>query len=437
MRGEIIMAMYCNQCQQTAKGVACTVAGVCGKNEDVASLMDTLIFGLKGIAAYAYHARALGKTDPEVDAFIEEALFKTLTNVDFSTDDMWNTLMKAGMINLKVMQMLDAGNTERFGLPAPTKVRTGTVKGPGILVTGHDLLDLEALLEQTQGTGVNVYTHGEMLPANAYPNLKKYKNLIGNYGGAWQNQKKDFKEFGGPILVTTNCVLIPPETYKGRLYTTSVAAVPDVKHIADRKDFSAIIRQAQEIGDLPERRGPDMWTGAHHKAVLSLAPQIIEAVKAGKVKHFFLVGGCDGAQTGRDYFTRIAEKVPQDSVIMTLACGKYRFNDKEYGDIGGIPRFLDLGQCNDAYSAIVLAVELAKAFNVEVNDLPLSIVLSWFEQKAVAIVLTLLALGIRDVRVGPTLPAFITPNNWKLIQDKFGWKAIGDPDQDLKEMLKA
>lgn len=428
--------MFCNQCQQTARGIACTVRGVCGKDEDVQSLMDTLLFGLKGIAAYAYHARLLGRTDPEVDAFIEEALFKTLTNVDFSQEDLWNTLMKAGMINLKVMQMLDAGNTEHFGLPEPTKVRTGTVKGPGILVTGHDLLDLEALLRQTEGTGVNVYTHGEMLPANAYPELKKYKHLIGNYGGAWQKQKKEFDEFGGPVLVTTNCVLIPPESYKDRLYTTSVASVPGVKHMAERNDFSEIIEHARRIGDLPERRGPDVWTGAHHKAVLSLAPVIIDAVKAGKVKHFFLVGGCDGATPGRDYYTQLAEKIPQDSIIMTLACGKYRFNDQEFGDIGGIPRFLDLGQCNDSYSAIVLAVELSKAFNVEVNDLPLSIVLSWFEQKAVAIVLTLLALGIRNVRVGPTLPAFITPNNWKLIQDKFGWKAVGDPDTDLKDMLK-
>lgn len=430
------MAMFCNQCQQTARGIACTVRGVCGKDEDVQSLMDTLLFGLKGIAAYAYHARLLGRTDPEVDAFIEEALFKTLTNVDFSQEDLWNTLMKAGMINLKVMQMLDAGNTEHFGLPEPTKVRTGTVKGPGILVTGHDLLDLEALLRQTEGTGVNVYTHGEMLPANAYPELKKYKHLIGNYGGAWQKQKKEFDEFGGPVLVTTNCVLIPPESYKDRLYTTSVASVPGVKHMAERNDFSEIIEHARRIGDLPERRGPDVWTGAHHKAVLSLAPVIIDAVKAGKVKHFFLVGGCDGATPGRDYYTQLAEKIPQDSIIMTLACGKYRFNDQEFGDIGGIPRFLDLGQCNDSYSAIVLAVELSKAFNVEVNDLPLSIVLSWFEQKAVAIVLTLLALGIRNVRVGPTLPAFITPNNWKLIQDRFGWKAVGDPDSDLKDMLK-
>ncbi len=431
------MAMYCNQCQQTAKGVACTVKGVCGKDEDVQSLQETLIYGLKGIAAYAYHARELGKTDPEVDAFLEEALFKTLTNVDFSKEDLWKTLMRAGMINLKVMQMLDAGNTEHFGFPQPTKVRTGTVKGPGILVTGHDFLDLEALLKQTEGTGVKVYTHGEMLPANAYPKLNKYKNLIGNYGGAWQRQKKDFDEFGGPILVTTNCVLIPTEGYKDRLFTTSIAAVPGVKHIVDRNDFSEIINKAKEIGDLPERRGPDLWTGAHHKAVLSLAPTIIEAVKEGKVKHFFLVGGCDGATLGRDYYTKLAEKIPEDSVIMTLACGKYRFNEADYGSIDGIPRFLDIGQCNDSYSAIVLAVELAKAFNVDVNQLPLSIVLSWFEQKAVAIVLTLLALGIKNVRVGPTLPAFITPNNWKMIQDQYGWKQIGDVDQDLRDMLKA
>ncbi len=431
------MAMYCNQCEQTAKGVACTVRGVCGKNEDVDSLMDTLLYGLKGIASYAHHARVLGKTDPEIDAFIEQALFKTLTNVDFSMEDLWDTVMKAGMMNLKAMQMLDAANTEHFGVPTPTKVRTGTVKGPGILVTGHDLLDLEELLKQTEGTGVNVYTHGEMLPANGYPELRKYKHFIGNYGSAWQKQKKEFDEFGGPILVTTNCVLIPPDGYKDRLYTTGVTALDGVKHIGEGHDFSAIIEHAKRLGDLPERRGPDMWTGAHSKSILSLAPQIIDAVKAGKIKHFFLVGGCDGATPGRNYYTELAEKIPQDAIIMTLACGKYRFNDQEYGDIEGIPRFLDVGQCNDAYSAIVVAVELAKAFNVEVNDLPLSIVLSWFEQKAVAIVLTLAALGIKDVRLGPSLPAFISPNNWKTIQDKLNWKAIGDPEQDLKDMLKA
>ena len=427
--------MYCNQCEQTAKGVACTVRGVCGKDEDMQSLQELLLYGLKGIAAYAYHCRILGYKDEEVDAFMHEALFKTLTNVDFSNEDMWNTCLKAGMMNFRIMQLLDTANTDHFGLPSPVTVKTGTVKGPGILVTGHDLLDLEELLKQTQGTGVNVYTHGEMLPAHGYPALRMYKNLVGNYGTAWQRQKTEFAEFGGPILTTTNCVLIPPESYKDRLYTTGITAVEGVKHIAERKDFSQIIEHAKKIGDLPEQEHKTLSTGFHHKAVLTLAPQIIDAVKAGKIKHFFLVGGCDGATPGRNYYSEMAEKIPQDSVIMTLACGKYRFNDKQFGSIDGIPRYLDIGQCNDTYSAVVLAVELSKAFNISVNELPLSIVLSWFEQKAVAIVLTLLALGIKDVRVGPTLPAFVSKNNWKMIQEKYGWKAVGNVDQDIKDML--
>ena len=429
------MSMYCNQCQQTAKGVACTVKGVCGKDEDMQSLQELLLYGLKGIAAYAYHCRILGYKDEEVDAFMHEALFKTLTNVDFSNEDMWNTVLRAGMMNFKIMQLLDKANTDHFGLPSPVTVNTGTVKGPGILVTGHDLLDLEDLLKQTQGTGVNVYTHGEMLPAHGYPELRKYKNLVGNYGTAWQRQRTEFAEFGGPILTTTNCVMIPPESYKDRLYTTGITAVEGVKHIADRRDFSQLIEHAKKIGDLPERPGKTLSTGFHHKAVLTLAPQIVEAVKAGKIKHFFLIGGCDGATPGRNYYSEMADKVPSDSVIMTLACGKYRFNDKQFGSIDGIPRYLDIGQCNDTYSAVVLAVELSKAFNISVNELPLSIVLSWFEQKAVAIVLTLLALGIKDVRVGPTLPAFVSPNNWKMIQEKYGWKAVGNVDEDLRDMM--
>jgi hydroxylamine reductase len=429
------MTMYCNQCQQTAKGVACTIRGVCGKDEDLNSLHELLIYGLKGISAYAYHCRVLGYRDEEVDAFVHEALFKTLTNVDFSFEDTFNTVLKAGMMNFKIMQLLDKANTEHFGLPTPTTVRNGTIKGPGILITGHDLLDLEELLKQTEGTGINIYTHGEMLPAHGYPALRRYGHLVGNFGSAWQKQKAEFAEFGGPILVTTNCVLTPPESYKDRLYTTGPTAVTGVAHLPDRKDFSKIIEHAKRIGDIPERAAPQLSTGFHHKAVLGLAPQIVDAVKAGKLKHFFLIGGCDGATPGRDYYTILAEKVPKDSVIMTLACGKYRFNDKEFGDIEGIPRLLDIGQCNDTYSAIVLAVELSKAFDCTVNELPLSIVLSWFEQKAVAIVLTLLALGITNVRVGPTLPAFVSPNNWKIIQEKYGWKTIGDPDEDLKAML--
>ncbi|QLH75586.1 MAG: hydroxylamine reductase [Methanomassiliicoccales archaeon] len=428
--------MYCNQCQQTAKGVACTSRGVCGKNEDVQSLQEMLIYGLKGIAAYAYHCRVLGRRDEEVDAFMHEALFKTLTNVDFSVEDHFNMIMKAGMMNYKIMGLLDRANSERFGEPTPTTVFTGIRKGPGILVTGHDLVDLEALLEQTEGTGVNVYTHGEMLPAHGYPGIRKYEHLIGNYGSAWQKQKTEFAEFGGPILATTNCVLIPPESYKDRLYTTGITAIEGVRHI-DRSDYSEIISHAKKIGDLAERQGINISTGFHHKAVLALAPKIIDAVKSGKIRHFFLIGGCDGATPGRDYYTQLAEKVPKDCVILTLACGKYRFNDRQFGTIAGteIPRLLDIGQCNDTYSALQIAMALSQAFGVELNKLPLSIVLSWFEQKAVAIVYTLLALGVRNVRIGPTLPAFVSPNNWKLIQERFNWMPIGDVDSDLKAML--
>jgi len=428
--------MYCNQCQQTAKGVACTSRGVCGKNEDIQSLQEMLIYGLKGIAAYAYHCRVLGKRDEEVDAFMHEALFKTLTNVDFSAEDHFNMIMKAGMMNYKIMQLLDRANSERFGEPTPTAVFTGIRKGPGILVTGHDLLDLEALLEQTEGTGVNVYTHGEMLPAHGYPRIRKYGHLIGNYGSAWQKQKTEFAEFGGPILATTNCVLIPPESYKDRLYTTGITAIEGVRHI-ERNDYSEIISHAKKIGDLAERQGINISTGFHHKAVLALAPQIIDAVKSGKIRHFFLIGGCDGATPGRDYYTQLAEKVPKDCVILTLACGKYRFNDRQFGTIAGteIPRLLDIGQCNDTYSALQIAMGLSQAFGVELDKLPLSIVLSWFEQKAVAIVYTLLALGVRNVRIGPSLPAFVSPNNWKLIQERFNWMPIGDVDSDLKAML--
>jgi hydroxylamine reductase len=355
--------------------------------------------------------------------------------VDFDIQDYWKVVLKAGMMNLRAMEILDQGNTEHFGVPVPTKVQTGTIKGPGILVTGHDLLDLEALLKQTEGTGVNVYTHGEMLPAHGYPKLKKYKHLIGNFGTAWQRQRTEFAEFGGPILASTNCVVIPPQSYKDRLYTIDITAITGVKHIEDRNDLSQIIKHAKDIGDLPERKGPTLETGYHHKTVLTLAPKIIEAVKAGKIKHFFLIGGCDGATPGRNYYTELAEKVPKDCVILTLACGKYRFNDKDFGSIDGIPRLLDMGQCNNAYGAIQLAVELAKAFNCGVNDLPLSIVLSWFEQKAVAILLTLLALDVKNIRIGPSLPAFVTPNNLKTLQEKFNLMPLGNVDDDLKAML--
>jgi hydroxylamine reductase len=427
--------MFCYQCEQTAKGTGCTEIGVCGKNEDINSLQDILIFGLKGIAAYAYHARELGYKDDEVDAFMHKALFKTLTNVDFDLNDHVATVLEAGEINLKVMELLDKANTETFGDPVPTEVPTGTVAGPGILVTGHDLLDLEELLKQTEGKGINIYTHGEMLPAHAYPNLKKYSHLKGNYGGAWQKQKKEFDEFGGPILATTNCVLIPKDTYRDRLFTTGITKIDGVEHIADRKDYSKIIDKALEIGSLPERTDKPLMTGFHHKAVLGLADKIIGAVKDGNIKHFFLVGGCDGSKSVRDYYREFVKKVPQDAVVLTLACGKYKFNDLDLGDIGGIPRLIDIGQCNNAYSAIQIASALAGAFEVGVNDLPLSLNVSWFEQKAVAILLSLLHLGIKNIRLGPSTPAFITPNVLKVLQDNFNIKLVGDPDEDLNAML--
>ena len=427
--------MFCHQCEQTANGTGCTVKGVCGKDEDIQSLQYMILYGLKGLGAYAHHARLLGEKSEEVDAFVHEALFKTLTNVDFSLEDHLDVVLRLGMANLKAMEILDAGNTKKFGDPEPTTVKTGTIKGPGILVTGHDLYDLNELLEATDGTGVNVYTHGEMLPAHGYPKLRAHKQLIGNFGSSWQKQKTEFAEFGGPILATTNCVQMPTDAYRDRLYTINITRVNGVKHIKDRSEISKIIEHAKKIGDLPERPGKPLTTGFHHKAVLKLAPQIIDAVKAGKIRHFFLVGGCDGMKPGRNYYTKFAELVPKDCVILTLACGKYRFNSMDFGTIDGIPRLIDMGQCNNAYSAIQLAVELSKAFKCGVNDLPLSVVLSWYEQKAVAIVETLLALGIKNIRIGPSLPAFVSPNVWKILQEKFNVMSIGDPEADIKAIL--
>ena len=428
--------MFCYQCEQTAGGTGCIVGGVCGKNPDVQSLQDILLFGLKGIAAYAYHARELGAKNEEVDAFMHEALFKTVTNVSFDIDQHIADVLKCGEMNLKIMETLDKAHTAKFGNPVPTEVDTGTRKGPGILITGHDLLDLYELLKQTEGTGINVYTHSEMLPAHAYPELKKFKHLAGNYGGAWQEQKKEFKEFSGAVLVTTNCVLIPPpNTYLDRLFTIGITGVPGSQRI-EKRDFSALIKKAKSLPALPEAPGKKIMTGFHHTAVLGIADKIIGLVKSGKIKHFFLIGGCDGAKPGRNYYTELAESVPKDSVILTLACGKYRFNKLDFGAIDGVPRLLDIGQCNNAYSAIQIAVALAGAFKCSVNELPLSMVLSWFEQKAVAILLTLLSLGVKGIRVGPTPPAFITPNVFKVLQDKFDLKLITTPEKDLADILK-
>lgn len=426
--------MFCYQCEQTAGGSGCTKIGVCGKNEDIASLQDTLIIGLKGVAAYSFHARELGARDEQVDAFMHDALFTTLTNVNFDLNDHIEKVLKLGEINLRAMDLLDKANVGKFGSPEPTRVFTGFRPGPAVLITGHDLLDMYELLRQAEEEGVNVYTHGEMLPAHAYPELKKFKNLAGHYGTAWQNQKKEFEEFPGAILATTNCVLLPKDSYKDRIFTCGIAKLPDVQHIRGR-NFGDVIKKAKALPALPEKEGGHLTTGFHHNAVLAIADKIVAAVKAGKIRHFFLVGGCEGSRSSRSYYTEFVQKVPRDCVVLTLGCGKYRFNHLDLGDIDGIPRLLDMGQCNNAFSAIEVAVALAKAFNCGVNDLPLSLVLSWFEQKAVSILLTLLHLGIKNIRIGPTAPAFLTPNVLKVIQDNYGLKLITTPDQDLKEIL--
>jgi hydroxylamine reductase len=428
--------MFCYQCEQTAGGSGCTRIGVCGKNEDIQSLQDTLLFGLKGIAAYAFHARELGGRDETVDAFMHEALFKTVTNVSFDLNDYLAMVLKCGEINLKGMELLDKTHTQRFGNPVPVGVETGTRKGPGILVTGHDLLDLYELLKQTEGKGINIYTHGEMLAAHGYPGLNKFKHLAGNYGGAWQEQKKEFKDFNGAVLATTNCVLIPPEdSYLDRLFTIGITAITGATHIKNR-DFSPLIDKAKSLSPLAEAPGEKIITGFHHTAILGLADKIVNLVKASKIRHFFLIGGCDGAKAGRNYYTEFAGLVPRDCIILTLACGKYRFNKLDFGDIEGVPRLIDIGQCNNAYSAVQVALALSKVFNCGVNELPLSIILSWFEQKAVAILLSLLYLGIKGIRIGPTPPAFITPNIFKVLQEKHDLKLITSADKDLAEALK-
>jgi len=403
------------------------------ENADILSLQEIITYGLKGAAAYADHARALGHESDEVYEFFHEAL-SFLTKKAPTLDEALGYTLKTGEVNLKVMELLDAANTGAYGHPEPTKVRVTPVKGKSIVVSGHDLKDLEELLKQTEGKGINVYTHGEMLPCLAYPELKKYKHLVGNYGGAWQDQQKEFAEFPGAILMTTNCIQ-DPKHYTGRIFTTGLVAWPNVVHVAD-KNFQPVIDAALEAEGFTEDAEEKYITiGFGRNAVLGVADKVIDAVKAGQIKHFFLIGGCDGAKSGRNYYTEFAQKVPQDSVILTLACGKYRFNKLEFGDIGGIPRLLDIGQCNDAYSAVKIAVALAEAFDTDVNSLPLSFILSWYEQKAVAILLTLFYLGIKNIRLGPTLPAFVTPNVLNVLVEKFNIQPITTPDEDLKAIL--
>jgi hydroxylamine reductase len=548
------MNMFCYQCEQTMNGTGCTIQGVCGKDPKIAALIDNLVYGLKGMAQYAHRARQLGRMDKEINVFTIEALFSTITNVNFDPerylmlfqrlgvlkekakqlyldactatgkapdelggyavwqpatdvdglvaqgldigiqtrqkkygDDitglqelityglkgiaayadhahilgyederifafiyealdhltsespdvsmLFAMALKTGEINILAMELLDKANTSTFGDPVPTKVRVTPVKGKCIVVSGHDFLDLLELLKQTEGKGINVYTHGEMLPAHGYPGLHKYPHLVGNYGSAWQNQQKEFPDFPGAIVMTTNCIQRPQGSYKDRIFTTGQVAWPGVPHIADR-NFAPVIAAALAAEGFPADE-PEAYTtvGFARNAILGVADKVIAAVKNGAIKHFFLIGGCDGAKPGRNYFTEFAESVPRDCVILTLACGKYRFNKLEFGDIGGIPRLLDCGQCNDAYSAIVVAQALAGAFNCGVNDLPLSMIISWYEQKAVAVLLALLALGIKDIRLGPSLPAFVTPAMLKVLVDKFNIMPIGTAKDDLAACL--
>jgi len=401
---------------------------------DILSLKHTVLFGIKGVAAYADHAQILGKSDESVYAFIHEAL-AAMTRQDLGLNDWVGLTLKCGEINLKAMEILDAANTGKYGSPVPTKVPLGVMKGKAILVSGHDLKDLEELLKQSEGKGINVYTHGEMLPTHAYPKLKKYPHFYGHYGTAWQNQHKEFGQFPGAILMTTNCLQKPQDSYKDNIFTSGLVGWPGINHISGN-NFSKVIERSLALPGFAENsNGKSVMTGFAREAVMGVAGTVIEAVKSNKIRHFFLVAGCDGAKPGRNYYTEFVEKVPKDCVVLTLACGKFRFFDKELGDIGGIPRLLDVGQCNDAYSAIQIAVALSKAFNVGVNDLPLSMVLSWYEQKAVAILLTLLYLGIKNIRIGPSLPAFLTPNVLDVLVKNFNLMAITTPDADLKAIL--
>lgn len=407
--------------------------------EDIRSLREILLYGMKGMAAYADHAYILGKEDEQVSSFFYKGL-TALVEHTLSADELLNLIMEFGKVNLSCMKLLDKAHTEHFGNPVPTKVSLSIKKGPAIIVSGHDLLDLEQLLQQTQGRGVNIYTHGEMLSAHGYPGLNKYKHFVGHFGTAWQNQQKEFDNIPAAVLMTTNCIQKPKDSYIDRIFTTGVVAWPGVEHIDridGKKDFSKVINKALELGGFSEnKKGKEILVGFAHNAVLKLADKIVEAVKEKKIKRFFLVGGCDGAKPGRNYYTEFVQKVPADCIILTLACGKFRFNNLDLGKIGDFPRLLDCGQCNDAYSAIVIASELAKVFNCTVNDLPLSIVLSWYEQKAVCVLLSLLSLGIKNIKIGPSLPAFISPNVLNILVDKFNIQPTTTPEEDLSSTLK-
>ena len=407
---------------------------------DIRSLKSLILFGIRGMAAYAYHAMVLGYTSDEVNSFFYRAL--SVIGYDMDMDLLLPVVLEVGEKNLICMELLDKANTETFGTPTPTTVPLSVEKGPFIVITGHDLYDLKLLLEQTKDKGINIYTHGEMLPAHAYPELKKYPHLKGNFGTAWQNQQKEFDHLPAPILYTTNCLMPVKPSYADRVFTTEVVSYPEMVHIGEEKDFTPVIEKALELGGYEADRemtgingGKTVMTGFGHGTVLGVADQVIDAVKSGAISHFFLVGGCDGARVGRNYYTEFVKQTPKDSVILTLACGKYRFNDLDLGTIGGLPRIMDMGQCNDAYSAIKVAIALAEAFDCNVNELPLSMVLSWYEQKAVCILLTLLHLGIKNIYLGPTLPAFLSPNILNYLVENYQISPISTPEEDLKKIL--
>ena len=430
-----------------------TCSDSCGRNnnfdmstlwttdEDIRSLKSLILFGIRGMAAYAYHASVLGYTDETISKFFYKALF-AVGMKDWGMDELLPIVLEVGEVNLRCMELLDQANTTTYGTPVPTTVPLTIEKGPFIIITGHDLKDLQLLLEQTKDKGINIYTHGEMLPAHAYPEFKKYSHLKGNFGTAWQNQQKEFDNIPGAILYTTNCLMPVKPSYADRVFTTEVVSYPEMVHIGEEKDFTPVIEKALALGGYTKDQhmtgingGIQVTTGFSHGTVLSVADQVIEAVKNGDIKHFFLVGGCDGARVGRNYYTEFVKQSPADSIILTLACGKYRFNDLDLGTIGGLPRIMDMGQCNDAYSAIKVAIALAEAFECDVNELPLSMVLSWYEQKAVCILLTLLYLGIKNIHIGPTLPAFISPNVLNFLVENYGLSPIGTPEEDIKKLL--
>ncbi len=429
------LEMFCYQCAQTAGGTGCTIKGVCGKEPAVARLQDNLIFASKGMAAYLYHARELGYIDTEIDAFLERALYSTFTNVNFDAEDIVNMAEEAGRMNIKAMKLLKRAHIDTFGEPEPTEVKTGTVKGRAIIATGHGLKALHELLKQTKRSDINIYTHSELLPAHGYPGLKKYKHLVGNLGKAWFDQKKLFSKYTAAILGTSNCIMIPKEEYRDRIFTTGPTGLPGIPHV-DGYDYTPVIDKATALPELNEEPGEViLTTGFSSSSILSLKDKIKKLVEEGRIRHFFLVGGCDSQHKKGEYYREFVKNLPQDTVVLTLACGKFRINDLALGDIEGIPRLIDLGQCNDSIVAIEIAEALSDLFGKSINELPLTIVLSWMEQKAVAILWSLLSLGIKGIYLGPIIPGWVNDEILEVLKERYDLRLIGDPEEDIKKIL--